>query len=66
MLVPDGNFDKALRKFKKKVQTSGILDDVKAHEFYQKPTTVRKQKKQAAQKRWARKLADQALPKKQF
>jgi len=39
VLVVDGNVDKALRKFKKKIQTSGILDDVRAKEFYEKPTT---------------------------
>jgi small subunit ribosomal protein S21 len=66
VLVMDGNVDKALRKFKKKIQTSGILDDVRAKEFYEKPTTERKRKKSAAANRWRKKLAQQALPKKLY
>jgi small subunit ribosomal protein S21 len=66
VLVQDGNVDKALRKFKKKIQTSGILDDVRAKEFYEKPTTERKRKKAAAENRWHKKLREQSLPKKMF
>jgi small subunit ribosomal protein S21 len=64
--VQDGNVDRALRKFKKKIQTSGVLDDVRSKEFYEKPTTERKRKKSAAANRWRKKLAEQALPKKMF
>jgi len=66
VLVTDGNVDKALRKFKKKIQTSGILDDVRDREFYTKPTTARKLKASAAKNRWKKKLNEQALPKKLF
>ena len=66
VLVTDGNVDKALRKFKKKIQTAGILDDIRAREFYEKPTTERKRKKSAAANRWLKKLAEQALPKKLY
>lgn len=66
VLVQDGNVDRALRKFKKKIQTSGILDDVRSKEFYEKPTTERKRKKSAAANRWRKKLAEQALPKKLY
>lgn len=66
VLVQDGNVDRALRKFKKKIQTSGILDDARAKEFYEKPTTERKRKKSAAKNRWRKKLAEQALPKKLY
>lgn len=66
VLVQDNHVDRALRKFKKKVQTSGILDDLRAKEFYEKPTTKRKRKRSAARNRWDKKLAEQALPKKQF
>jgi small subunit ribosomal protein S21 len=66
VLVQDGNVDRALRKFKKKIQTSGVLDDVRSKEFYEKPTTERKRKKSAAANRWRKKLAEQALPKKMF
>jgi small subunit ribosomal protein S21 len=62
VLVQDGNVDKALRKFKKKIQASGILDDVRAKEFYEKPTTERKRKKSAAKNRWRKQLEAQQLP----
>ena len=64
--VQDNNVERALRKFKKKVQASNILNDLRAREFYEKPTTVRKRKKSAAQNRWRKKLAEQTLPKKLY
>jgi small subunit ribosomal protein S21 len=64
--VVDGNVDKALRKFKKKIAESGLLDDLRAKEFYEKPTTERKRKKGAAQARWRKKMRDQELPKKLY
>ena len=66
VLVTDGNVEKALRKFKKKIQTSGILNDLRDREHYIKPTTARKLKDSAAKNRWRRKLAEQALPKKLY
>ena len=64
--VVDGNVEKALRKFKKKIQESGLLDDLRAREFYEKPTTERKRKKGAAKARWRKKLRDAQLPPKLF
>ena len=60
------NITVALRRFKKKVEDSGKLDDIRAKEFYEKPTTERKRKKGAATARWNKKLRDQSLPKKLF
>jgi small subunit ribosomal protein S21 len=55
-----------LRRFKKKIEESGILDDLRKHEFYEKPTTERKRKKGAAKARWRKKLESQQLPKKMY
>jgi small subunit ribosomal protein S21 len=66
VLIKDGNVEKALRKFKKKVQESGLLDDLRARETYEKPTTKRKRMKGAAKARWRKKLRDQQLPKKMY
>jgi small subunit ribosomal protein S21 len=66
VLIKDGNVEKALRKFKKKVQESGLLDDLRARETYEKPTTKRKRMKGAAKARWRKKLRDQKLPKKMY
>ena len=56
----------ALRKFKQKVDDSGILETLRAKMFYEKPTTERKRKKGAAKARWNKKLRDQSLPKKMY
>jgi small subunit ribosomal protein S21 len=64
--VPDGNVEKALRKFKKKIQDSGLLDDLRQRETYEKPTTERKRKKGSAKARWRKQLRSQQLPKKLY
>lgn len=58
--------DRALRRFKKKIQDSGLLQELRDREFYEKPTTTRKRKKSAAVNRWKKELAKQALPKKLY
>jgi small subunit ribosomal protein S21 len=65
--VKDGeNINQALRRFKRKIDDSGLLDTLRAKEFYEKPTTERKRKKGAAKARWRKKLRDQQLPKKMY
>jgi small subunit ribosomal protein S21 len=67
VFVKDGEpFEKALRKFKKKVQDSGLLQDLRDREFYEKPTTTRKRKKSAAKNRWQKQVRSQQLPKKMY
>ena len=60
------NINQALRRFKKKVDESGVLDVLRQKEFYEKPTAERKRKKGAAKARWRKKLRDQQLPPKLF
>lgn len=60
------NINQALRRLKKKVEDSGVLDKLREKEFYEKPTTERKRKKGAAKARWRKKLRDQQLPPKLF
>ena len=59
-------FDKALRRFKKKVQDSGVLQELKSRESYEKPTTVKKRKAAAAKNRWKKQLAANEMPKKLY
>ena len=66
ILKENENINQALRRFKKKVEESGLLDDLRAKEFYEKPTTARKRAKGAAKARWRKKLRDQQLPKKMY
>lgn len=48
------HFDRALRRFKKSVEDSGILNEMRKREFYEKPTSLRKRAKASARKRWMR------------
>ena len=66
VIVGDMPINTALRKFKQKVEDSGILETLREKMFYEKPTTVRKRKKGAARSRWLKKLRDQELPKKMY
>ena len=66
VLIKDGNVEKALRKFKKKIQESGLLDELRARETYEKPTTTRKRKKGAAKARLRKQIRSQELPKKLY
>ena len=44
VIVGDGNVEKAMRKFKKKIQNSGLLMELRDRETFTKPTTRRKVK----------------------
>jgi small subunit ribosomal protein S21 len=62
VLVTNDNVDRALRKLKKKMQTSGVLNELRDRETYVKPTTQRKIKRSAARNRWRKYLSTQQLP----
>jgi small subunit ribosomal protein S21 len=64
--VVNDNVDQALRKFKKRVNDSGLLKDLQAREAYEKPSITRKIKAKAARNRWRRKLSSDTVPKKLY
>ena len=64
--VKNDNVEQAKRKFKKKIQDSGLVLDMRAREHYEKPTWERKRKAAAAKNRWKKKLQSQQLPKKLY
>jgi len=66
VLVADGNVEKALRRFKKKIQNAGLLLELRERETYQKPTARRKIKKGQAKSRWRKYLRSQQLPPKLY
>ena len=66
VIVHDGQVEKALRKFKKKVADSGLLQEVRDRQEFVKPTIKRKLAKSQAKRRWKKKLQEQLLPKKLF
>lgn len=63
---PDGNVEKALRKFKKKITEMNLLQEVRDRGQFVKPTTQRKIAKSQAERRWKKYLRDQSLPKKLY
>jgi len=58
--------NRALRRFKNKVEESGLLDELRKREFYEKPTTERKRKRGAAINRFKKKLEKEQLPPKLY
>ena len=59
-------FDVALRRFKRSIEKLGLLTDLRAREFYEKPTAERKRKKAAAVKRNYKRIRSMQLPKKLY
>ena len=55
-----------MRLFKKKIDDSGLLKELRDREAYVKPTIRRKLAKNAARKRWERYLESQTLPQKHY
>jgi len=57
VVVRDGEpLEKALRRFKKKVEAAGVLKDVRKREHYLKPSIRKKEKMRAAEKRRRRSM----------
>jgi small subunit ribosomal protein S21 len=59
-------FEVALRRFKRTIEKLGLLTDLRAREFYEKPTAERKRKKAAAVKRHYKRVRSMQLPKKLY
>ena len=52
----DENFERALKRFKKKCEKAGILSELKRREYYDKPSVRKKKKAAAARKRALKKM----------
>ena len=59
-------FEVALRRFKRTVEKTGLLTELRAREYYEKPTQARKRKLAAAIKRHFKRLRSQQLPPKLY
>ena len=46
--------ESALRRFRKKVERDGIIREIKRRMYYEKPSEIRKKKKQALKRKLAR------------
>ena len=59
--VRNGDFNYALRKFKKKVQEAGIIQEVRRRQEYVKPSELKRKQKAAGKARWLKKQAKEKL-----
>ena len=64
--VVNNDVNKALRKFKKKVNNDGLIQRVREKESYEKPTTTRRLAKKAGIKRAQKKAASLQMPKRLY
>jgi small subunit ribosomal protein S21 len=53
------DFMKAMRKFKRKINDSGIIQEIRDRQFYEKPSEKRRKALKAAKRRQQRALEDQ-------
>ena len=66
VIVQDGNVEKALRKFKKKISDMNILQEVRERQEFVKPAIKRKLAENQAKRRWQKYLRSQQLPPKLY
>ena len=59
-------FEVAIRRFKRTVEKTGLLTELRAREFYEKPTAERKRKLAAAIKCYYKHVRSQMLPPKLY
>ena len=60
------SFESALRRFKKIIDKTGLMNELREREAYEKPTTERKRKHQAAIKRHLKQKRAHQLPPKLY
>ncbi len=55
----DEPFDVILRRFRRSCEKAGVFIEVRRREFYEKPTTIKKRKTAAAEKRESKRVSRQ-------
>ena len=58
---PNYNFDRLLRNFRNKVKRSGLMDDIRKNEYYEKPAQKKQRLKNAAKRREAKRNKETQL-----
>ncbi len=56
VLTGDEPIDSVLRRFKKKIERSGLRSELKRHEYYEKPSERKRRKSEAAQRAQRRRM----------
>lgn len=54
--VKNNDVNRAMRKLKKLMAVEGMQQDMRAKDFFEKPSIKRKKERAAARKRWLKKL----------
>ena len=49
--VVNGDVERALRKLKKRMQNAGVFQELRKHEAYEKPSTVKRRERMQARAR---------------
>ena len=49
--VKNNNVEKAIRSLKRKVQKQGLIKELRARQYYQKPSEIKREAKKAAAKK---------------
>ncbi len=60
--VRNGNFERALRTFKKKCTEAGIVQEVRERQAFEKPSAKKRTAKKAGRQRWLRTLRQKEAP----
>ena len=61
VIVRNNDVNSALRKFKKKVQEAGIIQEVRRRQEYVKPSEIKRKQKAAGRARWLKKQAKEKV-----
>ena len=54
--VRGGNLEKAMRVLKKKVMKEGLVKELRARQYYQKPSEIKREKKKEGIKNYKKKM----------
>ncbi|SDV51040.1 30S ribosomal protein S21 [Chitinasiproducens palmae] len=67
VVVKEGEpIEVCLRRFRRSIQSAGLIADLRARQAYEKPTAERKRKKAAARSRTRKRLMRETLPPKLY
>ena len=55
--VRGGNLEKAMRVLKKKIMKEGLVKELRARQYYQKPSEIKREKKKEGIKNYKKKMA---------
>jgi small subunit ribosomal protein S21 len=66
ILKPDEPVEVALRRFRRAIERTGLIQELRSRTAYEKPTTERKRKKAAALARLRKQIKRSMPPKKRY